>query len=98
MFLQRLANGEGPEAAEWIADMRVQHLELGNAWFYVRKSFIYAHARKRTKHLGQCEDLTAAERLQIFRSVSREWSRRDRMALAFLLSAGRLSWMAGSLV
>jgi hypothetical protein len=98
LFLQRLANGEGPEAAEWVADMYVRHLELQSAWFYIRKSFIYAHARKRTKHLGQCESLTAAECLHIFRSVSRGWPPRETIALAFLLSTGRLSWMAGSLL
>jgi hypothetical protein len=98
LFLRRLANSEGPEAAEWIADMRVRHLEFQSAWFYLKKSFIYAHARKRTKHLGQCENLSAAECLHIFRSVSRGWPPREIVALAFLLSTGRLSWMAGSLL
>jgi glycosyltransferase involved in cell wall biosynthesis len=98
LFLQRLAAGVGPEAAEWIADMRIRHLEMRSAWTYLKKSFIYGHARKRTKHLGQCENLTASECLHIFRSVSREWPASDMMTLAFVLSTGRLSWIAGSLL
>ncbi len=98
LFLLRLANGAGPEAAKWESRMRVQHLEFRSAWTYLKKSFIYARARKRTKHLGQCENLTAAECLHVFRNVSRGWSPSEIMALAFLLSTGRLSWMAGSLL
>lgn len=98
LFLRRLINGEGPEAAEWVADMRIRHLELCSAWIYLKKSFVYARARKRTRHLGQCETLTAAECLHIFRSVSRGRTAREKVALALALSTGRLSWVAGSLL
>lgn len=98
LFLLRLANGAGPEAAKWVPRMRVQHLEFRSAWTYLKKSFLYAQARKRTKHLGQCENLTAAECLHIFRNVSRGWTPSEIMALALLLSTGRLTWMAGSLL
>lgn len=98
LFLLRLANEAGPEAAEWVAQMRVQHLEFQSAWTYLKKSFIYAHARKGTKHLGQCESLTAAECLHIFRNVSRGWPPSETAALALLLSTGRLTWLAGSLL
>jgi glycosyltransferase involved in cell wall biosynthesis len=98
LFLLRLATGAGPEAAEWKAEMRVQHLEFQSAWTYLKKSFIYARARKRTKHLGQCESLTNAECLHIFRNVCRGRPPREIMALAFLLSTGRITWMAGSLL
>jgi|HubBroStandDraft_4_1064222.scaffolds.fasta_scaffold11663_2 glycosyltransferase involved in cell wall biosynthesis len=98
LFLLRLANAVGPEAAKWMSQMRVQHLEFRSAWTYLKKSFIYAQARKRTKHLGQCENLTAAECLHIFQNVSRGRPPREIIALAFLLFTGRLSWMAGSLL
>jgi glycosyltransferase involved in cell wall biosynthesis len=98
LFLLRLANGAGPEAADWVAQMGVQHLEFRSGWTYLKKSFLYAQARKKTKHLGQCEGLTTAECLHIFRNVTRGCPPSEIMALAFLLSTGRLSWMAGSLL
>ncbi len=98
LFLLRLATGAGPEAAEWRGEMRVQHLEFQSAWTYLKKSFLYARAREKTKHLGQCQSLTTAECLDIFREVSRGRPPSQIIALAFLLSTGRLSWMAGSLL
>jgi hypothetical protein len=97
LFLQQLASGEGPEAAEWSPEMRISHLELRGAWAYLRKNFIYARARRRTKHMGQCEVLTSRECLQIFHSVSSGRSPWDRITLALLPSTGRLTWTAGSL-
>ena len=52
LFLLRLATCTGPEAAEWMAQMRVQHLEFQSAWAYFKKSFLYAQAQKRTKTPG----------------------------------------------
>lgn len=98
LFLQQLVSAEGPEAAEWIPEMRISHLELRSAWAYLRKSFIYARARQRTKHMGQCGVLTPRECLHIFQRVSGGSSRRDKIALALLLSTGRLTWAAGSVL
>jgi O-antigen biosynthesis protein len=97
LFLRRLVSGEGPQAAQWSGEMRVRHLELSSAWMYIRKSFIYARARRRTMHLGQCEVLKPAESLEIFRGVCRGRSAADKFSLAVALSMGRLSWFAGSL-
>ncbi|HUA86379.1 MAG TPA: glycosyltransferase family 2 protein [Bryobacteraceae bacterium] len=97
LFLRRLTDGEGPQAVEWSAEMRVRHLEMRGAWTYIRKNFIYARARRRTEHLGQCETLQPAESLEIFRKVCRGRSVADKIALALALSTGRLSWAAGSL-
>jgi glycosyltransferase involved in cell wall biosynthesis len=98
LFLQQLVRGEGPEAAVWNPEMRVSHLELRRAWDYLRKSFIYARARQRTSHMGQCDVLTPLECLQIFHSVSRGRSPWDKITLALVLSTGRITWAAGSLL
>jgi glycosyltransferase involved in cell wall biosynthesis len=98
LFLQKLAAAEGPEAAVWNPEMRILHLELRNAWAYLRKSFIYARARQRTKDLGQCAVLAPRECLQIFHRASNGRPARDKILLAFLLSTGRLTWTAGSLL
>jgi glycosyltransferase involved in cell wall biosynthesis len=98
LFLQQLVRGEGPEAVAWNPEMRICHLELRSAWTYLRKSFIYARARQRTRHMGQCEVLTPMECLQIFHSVSRDRSPWDKITLALVLSTGRLTWTAGSLL
>jgi glycosyltransferase involved in cell wall biosynthesis len=98
LFLRRLASGEGPEAAEWIADMCVRHLEFRSAWVYLKKNFIYARARNQTAQLEQCENLSSAECFRIFLNVSRGRPAWAKMALALALSTGRLSWAAGSLV
>jgi len=98
LFLQKLAEAEGPEAAVWNPEMRISHLELRDAWTYLRKSFTYARARQRTKHLGQCAVLAPKECLQIFHRVTRSQPALDKILLAFLLSTGRLTWAAGSLL
>jgi glycosyltransferase involved in cell wall biosynthesis len=98
LFLQKLADAEGAEAAVWNPEMRINHLELRDSWTYLRKSFIYARARERTRHMGQCAVLAPKECLQIFRTVSSGQPPWDKIRLAFLLSTGRLSWTAGSLL
>jgi glycosyltransferase involved in cell wall biosynthesis len=98
LFLQQLADGEGPEAAEWSPEMRISHLELCGASDYLRKSFLYARARQFTKPTGQCELLSSLECLQIFQRVSSGRSPWDRITLALLLSTGRLTWTVGSLL
>jgi len=97
LFLQQLTSGEGPEAAEWNREIRIHHLEIGGARDYLKKSFQYARARRRTQHIEKSEVLGFRECLEIFHSVSSGRSARDRMTLALMLSAGRLSWTAGSL-
>jgi glycosyltransferase involved in cell wall biosynthesis len=98
LFLQEMTRGEGPQAVEWSSGMLIRHLELSGAGDYLRKNFIYARARHQTKHIGQCEVLTLRESFDIFRAVCRGRSSRDTMALALLLSTGRLAWAAGSLL
>lgn len=98
LFLRRVSEGQGAESVEWSAVMRVRHLELGSAWMYLRKNFLYARARTRTRHLGQCETLSPGECLEIFRGVIRGRPAREQISLALALSAGRLSWTAGSLL
>jgi glycosyltransferase involved in cell wall biosynthesis len=98
LLLQRIANGAGPEAVEWTPHMRVRHLEWQSVFNHFKKSFIYANARKKTRHLGQSESLTASECFHIFRSLSRGLTPWERIELGFLLSAGRLSWAAGSVL
>jgi glycosyltransferase involved in cell wall biosynthesis len=98
LFLQQLASGEGQEAAEWRPEMRISHLELRDTWAYLKKSFLYARARQKTKHLGQCDVLTPRECLHIFQRASSGRSPWDKIALALLLSTGRLTWTAGSLL
>jgi len=98
LLLQRIANGAGPEAVEWMPHMRVRHLEWQSVLHYFKKSFTYASARKRTRHLGQSESLTTSECLHVFRSLSLGLTRWEKIELGFLLSAGRLSWVAGSVL
>lgn len=98
LLLQRIASGDGPEAVEWTPNMRVRHLEWQSVSNYFKKSFIYANARKRTRHLGQSEGLTASECLHVFRSIGRGLTPWQKIELGFLLSAGRLSWVAGSVL
>lgn len=98
LFLRRLTGGEGPEATEWIADMCIRHLEFRSAWVYFKKNFLYARARNRTAQLDQCENLSSAECLRIFLSVSRGRPAWAKLALALTLFSGRLSWAAGSLL
>lgn len=98
LFFQKLAEAEGPEAAEWSPEMRIRHLELRSAGAYLRRNFTYARARQRTKHLGQCDLLAPRECLRIFQGVCSGRSPLDRIALALLLSSGRLTWTAGSML
>ncbi len=98
LFLQRLTAGEGPVAAEWVADMRVRHLEFSSAFMYFKKNFIYARAQKRNRVLGECETLTSEERLRIFQNVIRGRPAWAKAALALALFTGRFSWTAGSLL
>jgi glycosyltransferase involved in cell wall biosynthesis len=97
IFVRSLASAEGMGAIGWEPAMRVTHLELQTFWGYLRKNFIYARARKRTRHFGQCETLSSRECLGVFRRVVRNRSPREKIALAMLLGAGRLSWTLGSL-
>ena len=88
----------GLPRAEWSPEMRIRHLELRSAGAYLRRNFTYARARQRTKHLGQCDLLTPRECLRIFQGVCSGRSPLDRIALTLLLSSGRLTWTAGSML
>lgn len=98
LFLRRVSEGEGAASAIFDPAIRVRHLELESAWAYVHKNFLYARARMRTRHLGQCERLSLAECIRVFRGVTQGRPRWQQVSLALALSAGRLSWRAGSML
>lgn len=96
-FVRRVADGAGSDSVSWSGEIRVRHLELCNSWTYIKKNFLYARARRRTRLLETYETLQPSESFAIFQSVCRGRRVGEKLSLALALSMGRLSWMVGSL-
>lgn len=98
IFVRRVVEGEGCQAAAYVPAMRIAHGEMDGVGAYYRKMFTYGRSRQLYRHIVVTRPLSSAERLEAFHATVEDggYSWIAAAVLAGLLAGGMVAWSLGS--
>jgi hypothetical protein len=100
IFVRRVVDGEGCQAAAYCDDMCVENGEMDGLLAYYQKVSTYGRSWQSYRHINNARPLRTSERMAAFRNCVREnhdsWYK--GVVLLAILVGGLLCWGYGSLM